>query len=122
MEAMFYSILGNIARTHGGYLPVTHETETKNVPSIRNRGIMRLEHGIYLFVGWHIEPKWISKGKGAIVHARIPASKIRYIVPDDRFGTDGFDEFMAEYPDLEGGEVGYSEDLIPPRDIVKIIE
>lgn len=117
---MFYSILRNLAVANGGYLPVTHETENKNVPSIKREGIKDLDHGIYLFVGWHDEPQWISIGKGTIIHARIPLSKIRYIVPDDRFGTDGFEDFLLEFPDVEGGEIGYSGGLIPSRDIVRI--
>lgn len=120
-ESMFYSILRNLSDGNGGYLPVTHETEIGNLPLIRKEGIKNLDHGIYLFVGHHNEPRWISPGKGAVIHARIPASKIRYVVPDDRYGTDGFDDFMMDYPDVEGGEVGYSGGLIPARDILKII-
>ena len=120
-ESMFYQILENIAMQHHGWLPVTHEAELKNLDSIKKTGIKNLDHGIYLFVGWHNEPRWISSGKGAIIQARIPLNKVRYIVPDDMYGTDGFDDFLADYPDVEGGEVGYSGELIPPRDIVKII-
>ena len=120
-EAMFYSILRNLSDDNGGYLPVTHETEHRNVPLIKKEGIRSMDHGIFLFVGWHKEPRWITPGQGAIIHARIPASKIRFLVPDDRYGTDGFYLFLEDYPDVEGGEVGYNADLIPPRDIVKIV-
>jgi hypothetical protein len=120
-EAMFYSILNNLSAANEGYLPVTHEAELKNLDSIKKTGIKNLDHGIYLFVGWHNEPRWITSGKGAIIQARIPLNKVRYVVPDDMYGTDGFDDFLADYPDVEGGEVGYSGELIPPRDIVKII-
>jgi hypothetical protein len=37
-EAMFYSILNNIADDNGGVLPVTHESLRENLESIRRNG------------------------------------------------------------------------------------
>ena len=115
-KEMFYSILGNLADKNGGALPVTHETPAENVESIRKQGIMRQpdSHGIYFRVGWYFDPVFVQ-GSGAMVRVGIPKKFLNpeHIVPDDRYGTEGYYEFMEENPDVEGGDVGTSFDSIP---------
>ncbi len=115
-KEMFYSILGNLADKNGGFLPVTHETPIENVESIRKRGIMRQpdSHGIYFRVGWYRSSAFVQ-GSGAMVRVGIPKKFLNpeHIVPDDRYGTEGYYEFMEENPDVEGGDVGTSFDNIP---------
>jgi hypothetical protein len=71
-------------------------------------------HGIYFRVGWYFDPAFVQ-GSGAMVRVGIPKKFLNpeHIVPDDRYGTEGYYEFMEENPDVEGGDVGTSFDSIP---------
>ncbi len=107
----FYEKLRNLAyRTNG--LRVTHETHKQHFQSVWDKGVLRLDKGIYCFIGWHKKPRWVPHD-GILVHATIPYDKVnsRYIVPDDRF--DGADDLMQQFPDLMGAEIGMDFDSIP---------
>ena len=117
-KKMFYSTLRNIAAQNGGFLPVTHESPGENYDSIVRSGIrkQRGSHGIYFIVGWHDKPEFVTKN-GIMVRVNIPARFLNplWVVPDDRFpsGDEGYFEFVQEFPDGIGGEIGTDFDLIP---------
>lgn len=117
MKDMFYSILRNMANANGGWLKLTHEAPREVREKIQSKGILNLEHGIYAFVGWNEGPQWMKPGMGDVWHFVLPMRLINsdYIVPDDRFGTDGYEDFLAEFPDVVGGEVGINLESIPPK-------
>jgi hypothetical protein len=114
-ESMFYSILRNMADANGGWLKLTHESPRKNRVGILKSGILDLDHGIYAFVGWNSQPRWMTPGAGDVWHFKVPVRHInsQTIVPDDRFGTGGYEDFLAEFPDVVGGEVSINLDRIP---------
>ena len=122
----FYSVLKNLADGNNGYLQVTHESPMKNKESIDKEGIklQSESHGIYFTVGWYDSLRFVTNG----IMARIIIPKIyldpEYVVPDDRFGSDdeGYYEFMNQFPDVVGGEIGTTFKSIPRNWIKEIIE
>ena len=116
---MFYSILNNLADRNGGYLQVTHETPAENIMKMRREGIKQQpgSHGIYFTVGWYDEPRFVT-GPGAMFRVEIPKIFLNptHVVPDDRFSSDnGYAEFLEEFPDGVGGEIGTDFDWILPE-------
>lgn len=116
----FYEKLRNLAYKTGG-LRVTHETDRKHFQSVWDKGVLRLDKGIYCFIGWHTKPKWIH-GDGIIVHATIPFDKLnqRYIVPDDRFDSEA--DLLEQFPNLIGAEIGMDLDSVPVSWIDNILD
>jgi len=118
-EAMFYSILNNIADDNGGVLPVTHESLRENLESIRRNGIRQQpdSHGIYFRIGWYDSPAFIDPKRAVMVRVGIPKRFLDsdHIIPDDRYGSgyEGFYNFMEENPDVVGGDVGTTFESIP---------
>lgn len=123
-QKMFYSILRNIARKNGGALPVTHESFESNRESITRKGILNKDHGIYFTIGWYDKPAFVTRD-AIMVRIAIPEKYLNplWVVPDDRFGSgdDGYREFMEEFPDCEGGEIGADFQLIPRGWIKEIV-
>lgn len=129
-KILFYSILKNLADGNEWKglkgLQVTHESLMSNKESIDKEGIKRQSesHGIYFTVGWYDSPRFVTNG----IMARIIIPKRyldpEYVVPDDRFGSgdEGYDEFMNQFPDVVGGEIGTTFKSIPRNWIKEIIE
>ena len=123
----FYSILKNLADDNDGYLQVTHESPISNKKSIDKEGIklQSESHGIYFTVGWYDSPRYVTND-GIMARIIIPKRYLnpKYVVPDDRFasGDDGYYEFMNQFPDVVGGEIGTTFKSIPRDWINEIIE
>ena len=126
-KVWFYSTLKHLADGSGGSLQVTHESPLRNKDSIEKVGLklQSESHGIYFTVGWYDSPRWVTS-EGVMFRVEIPKEYLnpQYVVPDDRFGSgdDGYFEFVNEFPDGVGGEIGTSLRSIPRSWIKEIIE